>query len=188
MIQPIILRALQEDIGFSDITTNSIVAADKQANAVLVMKEPGILAGLPVAEQVFKTLDPDLRLNALAKDGDAIASGQAILEIEGSARSMLTSERVALNFVQRMSAVATRTARFVELVRYYNAKITDTRKTTPGFRLLEKYAVTIGGGRNHRFGLYDAVFIKNNHIQIAGGIKQAIMSAGIRFLIQRKLP
>ncbi|BCJ87386.1 carboxylating nicotinate-nucleotide diphosphorylase [Effusibacillus dendaii] len=177
VIQPIILRALQEDIGFSDITTNSIVAADKQANAVLVMKEPGILAGLPVAEQVFKTLDPDLRLNALAKDGDAIASGQAILEIEGSARSMLTSERVALNFVQRMSAVATRTARFVELVRYYNAKITDTRKTTPGFRLLEKYAVTIGGGRNHRFGLYDAVFIKNNHIQIAGGIKQAIMSA-----------
>lgn len=177
VIEPFILRALQEDIGFGDITTNSIVPYEQKAKGILVMKEPGILAGLPVAELVFKTLDPDVQLTARAKDGDAVAAGQAILEVKGSARSILTGERVALNFVQRLSGIATRTARFVELVRYYNAKITDTRKTTPGFRLMEKYAVMVGGGRNHRFGLYDAVVIKNNHIRIAGGIKQAIMTA-----------
>lgn len=177
VIEPFIHRALQEDIGFGDITTNSIVTEDRQEKGVLITKEPGILAGLPVAEKVFNTLDPGLRLTARAKDGDAVAAGQAILEMEGSARSILTGERVALNFLQRLSGIATRTARFVELVRYYNAKIVDTRKTTPGLRLLEKYAVTVGGGRNHRFGLYDAVIIKGNHIRIAGGIKQAIMTA-----------
>ncbi|MFC4767567.1 carboxylating nicotinate-nucleotide diphosphorylase [Effusibacillus consociatus] len=177
VIESLLARALEEDIGFGDITTNSIVPEEHKVKGALVMKEPGILAGLPIAEHVFKTVDPDLKLTARAKDGEAVASGQAILEVEGSARSILTAERVALNFVQRLSGIATRTARFVELVRYYNAKIVDTRKTTPGLRIMEKYAVTVGGGRNHRFGLYDAVVIKSNHIRIAGGIKQAIMTA-----------
>ncbi|WP_018131745.1 carboxylating nicotinate-nucleotide diphosphorylase [Effusibacillus pohliae] len=177
VIKPYISRALEEDIGFGDITTNSIVPPEQQAKASLVMKEPGILAGLPIAELVFKTMDSGLRLTPRAKDGDAVAAGQAILEIAGSARSILTAERVALNFLQRLSGIATRTTRFVELIRYYNAKIVDTRKTTPGLRLLEKYAVTVGGGRNHRFGLFDAVVIKQNHIRIAGGTRQAIMAA-----------
>ncbi|GAX88643.1 carboxylating nicotinate-nucleotide diphosphorylase [Effusibacillus lacus] len=177
VIEPYIVRSLEEDIGFADITTDSIVPPDQRAKGVLYMREPGILAGIQVAEQVFKTLDSGLNVAARAKDGESVAAGQAILEISGSARSILTAERVALNFVQRLSGIATRTARFVELVRYYNAKIVDTRKTTPGLRLLEKYAVTVGGGRNHRFGLYDAVVIKENHIRLAGGIKQAIMTA-----------
>lgn len=177
VVEPIILRALNEDIGYGDITTNSVIPAEKQAKATLYVKEPGVLAGAAVAERTFQLLDPSLQTKVLAKEGDALAAGQAILEVRGAAQSILTAERVALNFVQRMSGIATRTARFVELVRYYNAKIVDTRKTSPGLRILEKYSVTVGGGRNHRFGLYDAVVIKENHIRIAGGIKQAIMSA-----------
>lgn len=176
-IKPTVNRALEEDIGFGDITTNSIVPPDQTEKAILFVREPGILAGLQVAELVFRTLDPSLRTVPRTKDGEAVAAGQAILEVEGSIQSILTAERVALNFIQRLSGIATRTARFVELVRYYNAKIVDTRKTTPGMRTLEKYAITVGGGRNHRFGLFDAVVIKENHIRIAGGIKQAIMKA-----------
>lgn len=176
-IKPTVNRALEEDIGFGDITTNSIVPPNQTEKAILLVREPGILAGLQVAELVFRTLDPSLRTVPRTKDGEAVAAGQAILEVEGSIQSILTAERVALNFIQRLSGIATRTARFVELVRYYNAKIVDTRKTTPGMRTLEKYAITVGGGRNHRFGLFDAVVIKENHIRIAGGIKQAIMKA-----------
>jgi nicotinate-nucleotide pyrophosphorylase (carboxylating) len=176
-IKPAVFRALEEDIGFADITTSSIVPGEQTGKGVLFFKEPGILAGLQVAELVFVTLDPSLKTIPRAKDGEAVAAGQAVLEVEGSLQSILTAERVALNFLQRMSGIATRTARFVELVRYYNAKISDTRKTTPGMRPLEKYAITVGGGRNHRFGLFDAVVIKDNHIRIAGGIKEAIMKA-----------
>lgn len=176
-IKPAVFRALEEDIGFADITTSSIVPPEQIGKGVLFFKEPGILAGLQVAELVFVTLDPSLRTIPRAKDGEAVAAGQAVLEVEGSLQSILTAERVALNYLQRMSGIATRTARFVELVRYYNAKISDTRKTTPGIRSLEKYAITVGGGRNHRFGLFDAVVIKDNHIRIAGGIKEAIMKA-----------
>jgi nicotinate-nucleotide pyrophosphorylase (carboxylating) len=170
--------ALEEDLGtIGDITTNSIVPRDQKGKGVLLCKEPGVIAGLDVAEMAFRLIDPSLRITRQVKDGEHVAAGQVLMEVEGAARSILTAERVALNFLQRMSGIATRTAKFVEMVRYYNAKIVDTRKTTPGLRALEKYAVVVGGGRNHRFGLYDAVLIKDNHIEIAGGVKKAIMAA-----------
>ncbi|PWK16324.1 carboxylating nicotinate-nucleotide diphosphorylase [Tumebacillus permanentifrigoris] len=176
-IENIVRNALEEDIGFGDITTNSIVPTDKQGRGVLITKEPGFIAGLDVAELTFRLVDPTLTITRHVEDGDQVPKGQMLMEVTGSARSILTGERVALNFLQRMSGVATRTAKFVDLVRYYNAKIVDTRKTTPGMRVLEKYAVVVGGGRNHRFGLFDAVLIKDNHIEIAGGVKNAIMAA-----------
>lgn len=176
-IETIIQNALAEDIGFGDITTNSIVPSDKQGQGHVITKEPGVIAGLDVAELVFRLVDPTLVITRHVADGDQVPKGQMLMEIAGSARSILTGERVALNFLQRMSGIATRTAKFVEMVRYYNAKIVDTRKTTPGLRVLEKYAVVVGGGRNHRFGLFDAVLIKDNHIEIAGGVKQAIIAA-----------
>jgi nicotinate-nucleotide pyrophosphorylase (carboxylating) len=175
-IQPIVERALREDIGYGDITTESIVKEHVAAKAVLIAKDPGVIAGLPVAEMAFRLIDERLALTRVIGEGEQIAAGQVLLEIEGPARSILTAERVALNFIQRMSGIATKTARLVDLIRYYNAKISDTRKTTPGLRVLEKYAVSVGGGKNHRFGLYDAVLIKDNHIAIAGGVKQAIMA------------
>jgi nicotinate-nucleotide pyrophosphorylase (carboxylating) len=177
IVEPIVRSALAEDIGFGDITTESVVEENQIGKASLVVKEPGVIAGLDVAACAFHLVDPKLTITYLAKDGETIAKGQAVMEVEGSARSILTAERVALNFLQRMSGIATKTARFVEQVRYYNAKITDTRKTTPGLRILEKYAVRVGGGRNHRFGLFDAVLIKDNHIEMAGGVKEAIMAA-----------
>lgn len=177
VIEPIVRSALLEDIGFGDITTQSVVAEDQLGKAHIVAKEPGVIAGLEVAETAFRLVDSTLTIAKLAKDGDAVAKGQSLMEINGSARSILMAERVALNFLQRLSGIATRTARIVELVRYYNAKISDTRKTTPGLRILEKYAVRVGGGRNHRFGLFDAVLIKDNHIAMAGGVKEAIMAA-----------
>ncbi|MBL0385384.1 carboxylating nicotinate-nucleotide diphosphorylase [Tumebacillus sp. ITR2] len=176
-IETIVRNALTEDIGFGDITTNSIVPTEKQGVGQLVTKEPGIIAGLDVAELTFRLVDPTLTIVRHAADGDQVPKGQLLMEVTGSARSILTGERVALNFLQRMSGIATRTSKFVELVRYYNAKIVDTRKTTPGLRVLEKHAVVVGGGRNHRFGLFDAVLIKDNHIEIAGGVKQAIIAA-----------
>jgi len=177
VLENVVRMALQEDIGNGDVTTNSIVPPGTPGTGKLLAKEPGIIAGLDVAEATFRMVDPHLTITRLVKDGDVVAKGQILMEVVGSARSILTGERVALNFLQRMSGIATRTAKFVELVRYYNAKIVDTRKTTPGLRALEKYAVQIGGGRNHRFGLFDAVLIKDNHIEIAGGVKQAIMKA-----------
>ncbi len=177
VIERAVRAALEEDIGSGDVTTNSIVPKDKAGHATLLAKEPGVIAGLEVAVRAFHQIDPTLEVNVLVKDGDAVATGTPLMEVAGSARSILIAERVALNFLQRLSGIATRTAKFVELVRYYNAKIVDTRKTTPGLRALEKYAVVVGGGRNHRFGLFDAVLIKDNHIEIAGGVKQAIMAA-----------
>jgi nicotinate-nucleotide pyrophosphorylase (carboxylating) len=173
---PIVQNALQEDIGFGDITTNGIVTKDLNARAVIVTKEPGVIAGTEVARLAFQLFDSSLQVDIVMPDGEKVGKGQVIMEINGSARSILTAERVALNFLQRMSGIATKTHQFVEMVRYYNAKIVDTRKTTPGLRLLEKYAVTVGGGRNHRFGLYDAVLIKDNHIAIAGGVREAIVA------------
>jgi nicotinate-nucleotide pyrophosphorylase (carboxylating) len=173
---PIVQNALNEDIGYGDITTNGIVTCDQQAHAVIITKEPGVVAGTDVAKITFEQFDPSIQVKTVVKDGEKVAKGQVIMEINGSARSILTAERVALNFLQRMSGIATKTQQFVEMVRYYNAKIVDTRKTTPGLRLLEKYAVTVGGGRNHRFGLFDAVLIKDNHIEIAGGVREAIIA------------
>jgi len=156
-------RAVGEDVGPMDVTSR-LIAADRKGKAVLLTREPCVLAGLEVAEAVFREVDGRLKWRALAKDGDHLKAGQAVAEVEGSARSVLSGERCALNFLQRLSGVATRTAEFVEAVKGMGAKILDTRKTTPGLRALEKHAVRCGGGVNHRMGLYDAVLLKENHL------------------------
>jgi nicotinate-nucleotide pyrophosphorylase (carboxylating) len=156
-------RAVGEDVGPMDVTSR-LIPADRTGTAVLLTREPCVLAGLDVAEAVFREVDGNLKWKALAKDGDRLKAGQAVAEVEGSARSVLSGERCALNFLQRLSGVATRTAEFVQAVKGTGAKILDTRKTTPGLRALEKHAVRCGGGVNHRMGLYDAVLLKENHL------------------------
>jgi len=177
-LESLIERCLNEDVGTGDLTTESIVSAGAETEAVIIAKEEGVIAGLPVAEAVFRRVDPFVVFRALVKDGDRVQRGQVLVETSGRARPILTAERLALNFLQRLSGVATRTARLVELVAGQRAVVVDTRKTTPGLRLLEKYAVRVGGGRNHRFGLYDAVLVKENHIKIAGSITTAVELAG----------
>lgn len=176
-MRKMIERCLCEDLGAGDITTNSIVHADNVTNGYIVAKENGYLAGLPLAEMVFQILDPGVEFRALAPEGSKIESGKVLAEITGNTRAILTGERLALNFLQHLSSIATRTARLVELAAGGKARIVDTRKTTPGLRMVEKYAVRVGGGHNHRFGLFDGVLIKDNHIKIAGGIKPAIEAA-----------
>ena len=149
--------------------TSRLLPAESQGTAVLLVREACVLAGLDVAEAVFREVDGNLKWSALAKDGDRLAAGQAVAEVSGSARSILTGERCALNFLQRLSGVATRTAEFVQAVAGTQAKILDTRKTTPGLRALEKHAVRCGGGVSHRMGLYDAVLIKENHLALVSG-------------------
>ncbi|BAF58408.1 nicotinate-nucleotide pyrophosphorylase [Pelotomaculum thermopropionicum SI] len=173
----LIERCLREDIGTGDLTTNSIVPPDAVSGGYILAKEDGVVAGLPVAEGVFLRLDPFVEFRALVRDGERIKSGQVLAELTGRARAILTGERLALNFLQRLSGIATRTARLVELIAGEKARLVDTRKTTPGLRMLEKYAVRVGGGYNHRFGLYDAVLIKDNHIKAAGGIRAAVEAA-----------
>jgi len=176
-LEEIVGRALAEDIGTGDITTQLTVPPEVEARAVMVAKAEGIVAGLPIVAEVYRQLDPRVTVENAAEDGEPIAPGQTICRIHGPARSLLTGERVALNFVQRLSGIATKTDRFVQLATGTQARIVDTRKTTPGLRILEKYAVRIGGGYNHRFGLYDAILIKDNHIQASGGITQAVEAA-----------
>ena len=173
----IVRRALSEDIGTGDLTTLLTVPPDARARGEIVAQSSGVVAGLPVVSEVFAQLDPGLTITFNVQDGELVQDGQTLCSIEGRAQSILTGERVALNFLQRLSGIATKTAEFVELVQGTKARIVDTRKTTPGLRSLEKYAVRVGGGRNHRFGLYDAVLIKDNHIQASGGIAQAVESA-----------
>jgi nicotinate-nucleotide pyrophosphorylase (carboxylating) len=168
---------LEEDIGNGDITTMTTIPADRPAKGIIHMKEDGLIAGLPVAELVFGTVDPALRFQALVQEGAAVRKGTVVAEVEGSARSILLGERLALNLMQRLSGIATRTREYVEALGGLPTRLVDTRKTTPGHRQLEKYAVRVGGGHNHRFGLYDAVMIKDNHIKGAGGIAQAIRAA-----------
>jgi len=156
-------RAVGEDVGPMDVTSR-LIPADRIGTAVLLTREPCGLAGLEVAEAVFREVDGNLKWKALAKEGDRLKAGQAVAEVEGSARSVLSGERCALNFLQRLSGVATRTAEFVQAVEGTGAKILDTRKTTPGLRALEKHAIRCGGGVNHRMGLYDAVLLKENHL------------------------
>jgi nicotinate-nucleotide pyrophosphorylase (carboxylating) len=156
-------RAVGEDVGPADVTSR-LIAADRTGTAILLTREPCVLAGLEVAEAVFREVDGRLKWKALAKDGDRLRAGQAVAEIAGSVRGILSGERCALNFLQRLSGVATRTAEFVQAVQGTPAKILDTRKTTPGLRALEKHAVRCGGGVNHRMGLYDAVLLKENHL------------------------
>ena len=165
MVREAAARAVGEDVGPMDVTSR-LISANRQGTAVLLTREPCVLAGLGVAEAVFREVDGNLKWKALAKDGDRLKAGQAVAEVEGSARSVLSGERCALNFLQRLSGVATRTAEFVQAVKGTGAKILDTRKTTPGLRALERHAVRYGGGVNHRMGLYDAVLLKENHLAL----------------------
>jgi nicotinate-nucleotide pyrophosphorylase (carboxylating) len=168
---------LQEDIGFGDITTLSTIPEEEQGVGILYAKEAGMIAGLPIAGQVFATVDPSLAFKQTVEEGAVVEKGQKIAEVSGSVRSILSGERLALNLLQRLSGIATRTQAYVQAIAGTKARVVDTRKTTPGLRLLEKYAVRIGGGHNHRYALYDAVMIKDNHIKGAGGIAQAVAAA-----------
>ncbi len=172
--------ALKEDIGPGDVTTNSLIPPGRKAAGLFVAKEEGVVAGLPVAEAVFRRLDPAVNFSFQVREGEQVTDAQILARVEGNARALLTGERVALNFLQRLSGIATHVHRLVRLLAGSKAKIVDTRKTTPGLRLLEKYAVRVGGGNNHRFGLYDAVLIKDNHLKITGSIKRAIQQARSR--------
>ncbi|MCQ2344460.1 MAG: carboxylating nicotinate-nucleotide diphosphorylase [Paludibacteraceae bacterium] len=163
-----------EDIGDGDHSTLSCIPADAQGSQQLIVKQPGIIAGIEVAKQIFSFFDSSLRITQFLNDGDRVRVGDVAFRVDGSTRSLLQTERLMLNVMQRMSGIATRTAEYVELLRGTNTRILDTRKTTPGIRLLEKMAVRIGGGDNHRFGLFDMVMLKDNHVDHAGGITQAI--------------
>lgn len=173
-IKQIIENSLQEDIGPGDITTLATVPDDFPANAYFYAKEDLVLAGLEVALSVFRLLAPEIKMECGHRDGARVARGTVIARISGPARAILAGERVALNLLQRMSGIASKTAGLVELVRGLPVKVVDTRKTMPGLRILDRYAVQVGGGVNHRFGLYDAVLIKDNHIKVAGSVKKAV--------------
>ena len=176
-IDRIIDNALAEDIHTGDITTLAVVREGRNARAILKAKETMLLAGIKVAARVFQRLDERIVFNALFDEGSRLAKGDIIAEIHGEASLLLQGERVALNLLQRMCGIATITDRYVEAVRGTKARVVDTRKTTPGLRVLEKYAVRVGGGMNHRTGLYDGILIKENHIAAAGGITEAIQRA-----------
>jgi nicotinate-nucleotide pyrophosphorylase (carboxylating) len=176
-IRDLLEMALQEDIGMGDITSDSVVPAEIQARGTILSKDDGIIAGLDVAGEILQMIDPDVSFRKLVSDGEEIHHQQEIAVAEGSARSILTAERTILNFLQRLSGIATMTSRYVRAASGHRATIIDTRKTTPGWRVLEKYAVRVGGGHNHRSGLYDAVLIKDNHIAAVGGIADAVARA-----------
>ena len=169
-----IQSALAEDIGDGDHSTLASISATGVNRAKLIVKDDGILAGSELAQQIFHAFDPTLKLHAVITDGAAIKKGDIAFTVEGPARSILTTERLVLNCMQRMSAIATKTHYLTTLIQGTQAKLCDTRKTTPNFRLIEKWAVLIGGGLNHRIGLYDMIMLKDNHIDMAGGIEQAI--------------
>ena len=173
----IIRHALEEDGAEFDVTTLSTVAAERRALGSIIARRAGVIAGLAVAAATFLEFDPQVEIELLAADGAAVQVGQVIAHVRGSARSLLSAERVALNFLGRLSGIATLTAQCVRALEGTHARILDTRKTTPGLRSLEKEAVRLGGGQNHRFGLHDGVLIKDNHIKAAGGIAQAISAA-----------
>lgn len=181
LIEDAVRRALAEDLGLAgDITTDATIAETATVRAVIAARKPGIIAGLDVAEEVFFQVDEDIRFQAIVDDGQRVDAGTAIAEIEGPARGILSGERVALNFLGHMSGIATLTSAYVGKIRDTGATIVCTRKTAPGLRAFEKYAVRAGGGMNHRFGLYDAVLIKDNHVAAAGGIAGAVRAAKSR--------
>jgi nicotinate-nucleotide pyrophosphorylase (carboxylating) len=186
--QALIDRALAEDMPRGDVTTDSLVPRKRRARAVLMAKDRGVLAGLDVFERVFRTLDPKTAIRRFIDDGEAFRSGDILAEVKGAAGVLLKGERTALNFVQRLSGIATATRAYVEAVAGTGVQILDTRKTTPGLRALEKYAVRMGGGRNHRRNLSDMVLIKDNHLAISGGVSEAVKTAraavGRRILIE----
>jgi nicotinate-nucleotide pyrophosphorylase (carboxylating) len=173
-IHDFIQLALAEDLGEGDHSTLGAVPASKKSKARLLVKDEGIIAGLTVAEKIFHEVDPSLTITFYKKEGDLIHKGEVAFIVEGSARSILSAERLVLNCMQRMSGIATYTHRLCKLIEGTNAQLMDTRKTTPNFRLMEKWAVAIGGGKNHRYALYDMVMLKDNHIDMAGGIRPAI--------------
>jgi len=178
MLEPLVRAALLEDLGRAgDITTDAIVPAGLSARVVMAARQPGVIAGIDLARLAFQLIDPSITLVVHRPDGSRVAAGDAIATLEGSARGLLTAERVALNFLCRLSGIATATASIADSIAAYKARICCTRKTTPGLRAVEKYAVRAGGGSNHRFGLDDAVLIKDNHVAIAGGVRQAIERA-----------
>lgn len=176
-IKDLIENALLEDLGCGDITSQAVVDSSLEGCAKIKAKQSGVLAGIFLAGQVFKTVDRRIRFKIYRKDGSHIKKGQTIALICGKAKSILKAERVALNFLQKLSGIATLTSKFVKQARKTKVKILDTRKTTPTLRVLEKYAVRMGGGENHRLGLYDMILIKNNHIRAAGSIKKAVLRA-----------
>ncbi|HRS39606.1 carboxylating nicotinate-nucleotide diphosphorylase [Candidatus Pollutiaquabacter sp.] len=176
-IPDFIRQALAEDIGDGDHTSLSTIPADKQGKALVRVKQDGIIAGLVLADQILNTVDPTVIVKVLSNEGQSVSNGTVVMEVEGAVRSLLMAERLLLNCMQRMSGIATMTRQFVEAVAGTGAIIVDTRKTTPNFRLFEKWAVLLGGGQNHRFGLFDMILIKDNHVDAAGGIRPAIRRA-----------
>ena len=173
-LQLIIQNAIREDVGPGDYSSLACIPASAQGRAKLLVKEEGIIAGVAFAEMVCRYVDPELKIQVLIQDGSRVQYGDIVFHVEGRSQSILKAERVVLNAMQRMSAIATKTSHFASLLEGTKTKILDTRKTTPGFRAPEKWAVKIGGGENHRFALYDMVMLKDNHIDFAGGITQAI--------------
>jgi nicotinate-nucleotide pyrophosphorylase (carboxylating) len=174
MVEEIILNALREDIGDGDHSSLACVPENATGKATLIIKEDGVLAGMELAEKIFKTYDPTLEVEVLIPDGADVKVGDIGLIVRGSSRSILATERLVLNFMQRMSGIATQTRKIVSLLEGLDTILLDTRKTTPGIRYMEKWAVRIGGAQNHRFALYDMIMLKDNHIDYAGGIKSAI--------------
>ena len=176
-LNQLIDMALAEDIGAGDITTDYLVPCDSHGQGIIVAKEDIVLAGLDIAKMVFQRLDPKINIQSAYEDGAEIACGETVLSLEGRLRALLTAERPALNFLQRLSGIATQVRTYVKALKNSRVKLVDTRKTTPGWRVLEKYAVRMGGAHNHRMGLFDGVLIKDNHIAACGGIQQAVAEA-----------
>lgn len=177
LIDDLLTLAFAEDVGDGDHTTLSTIPADAMGKQRLIVKEPGIIAGVEMAKKVFDKFDPEMKMTIYINDGAEVKPGDIAFEVEGRVRSLLQTERVMLNIMQRMSGIATVTAKYQKLLEGLKTKVLDTRKTTPGLRMLEKEAVRIGGGCNHRIGLFDMILIKDNHVDFAGGIKEAVESA-----------
>lgn len=176
LLDDFINRALAEDLGDGDHSTLASIPAEAEKSAYLLMKESGVIAGMELASLIFHKLDPKVEIIALANDGDSVQKGDVVMRMRGKVRAILSGERLLLNCMQRMSGIATKTAYLNSLIEGTGARLLDTRKTTPNMRMLEKWAVLIGGGVNHRYGLYDMVMLKDNHVDFAGGIEQAVRS------------
>lgn len=184
-IKHLIEWSLSEDIGKGDLTSEALIEQDLLAQGIIVAKEEGVIAGLEVAKRVFHQLDPNLVFESSFKDGNRVMRGEEVTTLKGRVKSMLSGERTALNFLQRLSGIATLTSKYVEKIKDTEVKILDTRKTTPGLRALEKYAVKMGGGENHRMGLFDMILIKDNHIKAVGNISKAIQNARAKYPNER---
>ncbi len=177
LIEAALLAALREDVGSGDITSHAVIPPDSRARARYTTKQALVVSGIPVIEQIVRLVDPSLEFKALVHEGASVGTGTAVAEMRGSARSILTAERTSLNLLQRMCGIATVTRRYVDRIQGTRARIVDTRKTAPGLRILDKYAVTCGGGMNHRMGLFDGVLIKNNHLAFHASVEKAVQAA-----------